>query len=133
MYTPNTFHAYPLTVRQLRPNDSSAPARPITISGMISDQNVSRIRPGTMIRMNPIPMPMLARMEATATEPMNGIAAERVARRSRSTRPSRTSCTASTSADCSRNMANSVKISPMNAPAVPSPQLSSALMTAITR
>jgi hypothetical protein len=57
-------------VRQLRPNDSSAPAPPITISGTISDQNVSRIRPGTMIRTNPMPMPMLARMDATATAPM---------------------------------------------------------------
>ena len=40
-----------------------------------------------MIRMNPIPMPMLARIDAIATEPTNGSAAETVARRSRSTRP----------------------------------------------
>ena len=84
-------------LRQLRPNDSSAPAPPMTISGTISDQNVSRISPGTMIRMNPIPMPMAARIEATATVPTNGSAALSVALRSMSTVPSRTSCTALTS------------------------------------
>jgi hypothetical protein len=86
-----------------------------------------------MIRMNPIPMPMAARIEAAATAPTNGSAAASVARRSRSILPSRTSCTAFTSAACSRNAPNTVSISPMNAPTEPSAQLSSALTTAMTR
>ena len=78
-------------------------------------------------------MAMLARIDASATEPTNGSAADTVSPRLRSTRPSRTSWTAFTSAACSRKTAKMVKISPMKAPMEPAAQLSSALMAAITR
>ena len=59
---PKTRHAWPRTVAQLRPKDSKALAPPTTISGTISDRNVSRISPGTMISANPTPMAMLAKI-----------------------------------------------------------------------
>ena len=130
---PNTFHACPRTVRQLRPNDSIAPAPPITMHGTIIDQNVSRISPGTMISASPMVIPMLARIEAIATAPTYGSAARTVWPRSRSARPSRTSWTAFTSAACSRNMANRLNSSPRKAPHDPAARDSSAVMTATTR
>ena len=44
-------------------------APPTTISGTISDKNVSRISPGTMISANPTPMAMLAKIPAIVTLP----------------------------------------------------------------
>ena len=130
---PNTLHAYPRTVRQLRPNDSNAPAPPITMHGTIIDQNVSRISPGTMISASPIAIPILARIEAIATEPTYGRATRTVWPKSRSTRPSRTSCTALTSAACNRNMPNRLNSSPRKAPHDPAARDSSAVTTATTR
>ncbi|HXT90437.1 MAG TPA: hypothetical protein VN714_14390 [Trebonia sp.] len=86
-----------------------------------------------MRRNRPTAMPMLARIDATATAPTNGMAAEMVPRKSRSTRPSRTSCTAVTSAACSRNMPTRLMTQPTITPKPPSAQLSSALMMAMTR
>ena len=73
--------------------------------GTISDQNVSRISPGTMISAKPIAMPIPARMDAAITAGRNGTTADTVSPRFRSARPSRTSWTALTRAAWTRNAA----------------------------
>ena len=130
---PNTCHAKPRTVRQLCRNDSSGGDPPSTMHGTISDQNVSRIRPGTMMSANPMKIPIAARIDAAATGRTYGSAADSVPRRSRSTRPSRTSCTAFTSAACSRNIKNRLMNQPTPAPMFPAAKVSNAPMIAAIR
>ena len=130
---PNTFQANPRTVRQLWPNELSAGDSPMTMLGTISDQNVSRIRPGTMISANPTTIPIAARIDAPATGSTYGSAADKVSRRPRSTRPSRTSCTAFTSAACSRNMQNRLITAAAAAPGSPATAVSRAPIAAATR
>ena len=69
-----------------------------------------------MIRISPMVMAMPARIEAPATGRMKGVAARTVSLMDRSTRPSRTSCTALTSVACSRKAATIPTREPSSAP-----------------
>jgi len=105
----------------------------MTMTGTITAQIVIRYRPGTMTRISPTVIAMPARMEASATDPMYGVAADTVSPMDMSTRPSRTSCTALTSAACSKKAATISTRAPSSAPMVPPASASSAAMTAATR
>jgi hypothetical protein len=93
---------------------------------------VIRYRPGTMSRDSPIPMAIPARNEAAKTDQMYGVAADTVSPMDRSARPSRTSCTALTSAACNRKAATISTTRPRKAPTVPT-SARSAEMTAAAR
>jgi hypothetical protein len=69
-----------------------------------------------MIRISPMVMAMPARIDAPATDRMYGAAARMVSPMDRSTRPSRTSCTALTSVACSRKAATMLTREPSTAP-----------------
>ena len=104
----------------------------MTMTGTITAQMVIRYRPGTMIRASPIVMAMPARIEAPATAHRYGVAADTVSPMDRSTRPSRTSCTALTSVACSRKAAMICTSAPSATPTLPA-SARSAAMTAAAR
>lgn len=105
----------------------------MTMTGTITAQMVIRYRPGAMTRMSPIVIAIPAMMEARATDPMYGMAADTVSPMDMSTRPSRTSCTALTSVACSRKAATISTREPSTAPMVPPASAKSAAITAATR
>jgi len=72
MITPKTCQPLPLTRARERPKASIAPLCSTTITGAITDQMVSRIRPGTMIKARPIAMPIPARMPAPISGRITG-------------------------------------------------------------
>ena len=113
---PNTCQPRPRTSCRLRPKDASAPDCSSTMTGTITAQMVIRYRPGTMSRTSPKVMAMPARIEAPATAQRYGVAARTVSPRDRSTRPSRTSCTAFTSVACNRKAAKISTREPSRAP-----------------
>ena len=59
---PKTDQPLPLTSSRLRPNAPITPSPSTTIDGEITAQIVSRIRPGTISRMKPMPIAMPARI-----------------------------------------------------------------------
>ena len=94
--TPNTRQALPRTRSRLRLSAPVTPARSITTAGATTARNVSAIRPGTMIRMNPITMMIVASRPAPISAQMNGDTDENRLPTVWSRRPSRMSTTAST-------------------------------------
>ncbi len=105
----------------------------MTMTGTITAQIVIRNRPGTMIRMRPIVIAMPARIDAIATGPMEGVAADTVWPKDRSARPSRTSCTALTSAAWSRKAATNSTMEPRKTPKMPPISARSPATTAAAR
>ena len=105
----------------------------MTMTGTITAQIVIRNRPGTMIRSSPIVIAMPARMEARATDPRYGVAADTVSPIDMSTRPSRTSCTALTKVACRRKAATISTRLPRSTPMVPPMRARMAAMTAAIR
>ena len=77
MITPNTRQALPPTSSRLRRREPVTPVRSITTAGATTARNVSAIRPGMMIRMNPTMMISVARMPAPIRVPMKGDADEK--------------------------------------------------------
>jgi len=69
---PNTCQPWPRTSSRLRPNEASAPDRSMMMTGTITAQMVIRNRPGTMSSSSPIVIAMPARIEAPATDAING-------------------------------------------------------------
>ena len=94
--TPNTRQPLSRTHSRLRPKASNTPVRSITITGTITDQIVSRIRPGTISSTRPIAMPMPASRPAANSGAMNGAAELNSEPIVWSRRPSRMSTVAST-------------------------------------
>ena len=72
MITPNTCQPWPFTSARLRLKAANTPGCSTTTTGAITDQIVSRNRPGTMSRTIPIPMPMAARIETTMSVSTTG-------------------------------------------------------------
>ncbi len=81
---------------RLRPNDSMAPLRSMTITGASSAQIVIRKSPGTMRSTKPMPIASPPRNPATSSEPITGATEESSEPTVWSRRPSRMSCAAST-------------------------------------
>ena len=93
---PKTCQPWPRTSSRLLPKASNTPLSSTTMDGAMTDQIVSRIRPGTMIRTNPIAIAMPARMPFRMSVPTYGAACEKSSPTVKSLRPSRTSWTSFT-------------------------------------
>ena len=70
---PKTCQPLPLTSSRLRPKAARMPGRSTTVTGTATDQIVSRIRPGMMMRTNPIATPMPNRIDTTITGTRTGV------------------------------------------------------------
>jgi hypothetical protein len=70
---PKTCQPLPLTSSRLRPKAARMPGRSTTVTGITTDQMVSRIRPGMMMRTNPIATPMPNRIDTTITGTRTGV------------------------------------------------------------
>ncbi len=103
----------------------------MTMTGTITAQMVIRNRPGTISRNNPIEIAIAARIDAPATGPRYGRAADTVSLMDMSARPSRTSCTALTSVACSRKAATTDTTKPSPKPTLPVSARSAAMTAAI--
>jgi hypothetical protein len=102
------------------------------MTGMITAQIVISHSPGTRSKTMPAAIAMPATIEAMATGTRYGTAAFTVSAIVMSPRPSRSSCTALTSAACSKKAPNMLAIKARNGPTSPA-RPSSAATTAAPR
>ena len=91
--TPKTVQPCPRTSSRLRESAASAPGVSNTTTGAVTDQIVSRIRPGTIRNTSPTPTPRPATSPATSSCPSTGVTEANSSPSDASTRPSCTSCT----------------------------------------
>ena len=75
MISPNTAQPCPRTISRERPKASPADLPSITITATSIDQIVSRKRPGTMRRINPMAIPIPARIPPTISAGKRGATA----------------------------------------------------------